>query len=367
MRTRARSRRWSAAVGTAVLAAAALGTPAAAEEETPPGRCPVSAEGAAAAGVPGSVAAPSTGTPAPAPAPAPGGGTSTGAPVAGGGPALGSAATSGGGPALGGTSAPGAGVGPGGTSPPPEAGDGACVPPAAPLPVMNLRRVVLGAADGGPGARVRVTGAGFTPGAAVTVEGRAGTTRTADRARATADGRGALVVELPVTDRATTGVVAYEGPAWSPPLGAAPAPYTLVPAVAADPGALTMTQAGAAVTLGTVGYGGGGAAPGRIGTVTVDDTRRGGGGWKLTGKLTGFTGPDAAAPGAVLTWTPSCRGGCAPGAAGTVGADGAVLATGAAGAGTATVDAVLTLTLPAYTPPGAYRAVLTLTLSPAPS
>ncbi|WP_405980747.1 hypothetical protein [Streptomyces sp. NBC_00158] len=245
-------------------------------------------------------------------------------------------------------------------------GAGACGPTATaapPPPLMNLRHVTLGAAGGRPGARVRVTAVGFTPGAAVTVEGRAGTARTADRVRATADRYGALGVELPVADRATTGVVAYEGPSWTAPRGAGPAPYAVS---APDPGALTMTQAGAAVTLGTVAYGGGGAAPGRIGTVTVKDTRVGGGGWKLTAKLTGFTGRDAAdapdAPGAVPSWTASCRGGCTPGAGGAAGPDGAVLATG--GGGTATVDAALTLTLPAYTPPGAYRAVLTLTLVP---
>ncbi|WP_050779601.1 hypothetical protein [Streptomyces sp. C] len=231
--------------------------------------------------------------------------------------------------------------------------------PVGPPALMNLRRVTLGAAGGEPGARVRVTGVGFTPGAAVTVEGRAATAPTADRVRAAADARGAVAVKLAVTDRATTGVLAYEGPAWSPQRGSAPAPYAVS---APDPGTLTLTQAGAAVTLGAVAYGGGGAAPGRIGTVTVKDTRIGGGRWQLTATLTGFTGRDAAgAPGAVLSWTPSCRGGCVPGPAGRAGPEGAaVLATG--GAGTATVDAALTLTLPAYTPPGTYRAVLTLTL-----
>ncbi|MEU9715708.1 hypothetical protein [Streptomyces sp. NPDC047976] len=343
MRTRARSRsrRWSAAAGTALLAAAALGTPAAAEEGARPGRCPsAAAEGAAAAG---------------------GGASASGGEPRGVGPATVTPTVPGGGafaPEVG-DGASGRGVEPV-TPPAPEAGYGACAPPGAPPPLMNLRRVTLGAAGGKPGARVRVTGAGFTPGAAVTVEGRAAAAPTADRAQATADGRGAVAVELPVTDRATTGVLAYEGPAWSPPRGSAPAPYAVS---APDPGALTLTQAGAAVTLGAVAYGGGGAAPGRIGTVTVKDTRIGGGRWKLTATLTGFTGRDAAgAPGAVPSWTPSCRGGCAAGPAGQAGPEGAVLATGAAG--TATVDAALTLTLPAYTPPGTYRALLTLTLAP---
>lgn len=309
-RGRGRGRRWSAAAGTAVLAAAALGTPAAAEEEVRPGRC-ASSESASASAV-------------------------------------------------------GAAPGAGDTVPRTPVPPGVCALTAdPPPPLMNLRHVTLGAAGGKPGARVRVSAVGFTPGAAVTVEGRAGTARTADRVRATADRYGSLGVELPVTDRATTGVVAYEGPAWSALRGSGPAPYAVTAAAAvAGPGALTMTQAGAAVTLGTVAYGAGGAAAGRIGTVTVKDTRGGGGGrWKLTARLTGFTGRDAAgAPGAVLSWTPSCRGGCTAGAAGEVGPEGAVLATG--GGGTATVDAALSLTLPAYTPPGAYRAVLTLTLQP---
>ncbi|MGE7390062.1 beta-xylosidase [Streptomyces sp. NPDC004126] len=347
MRTRARSRRWSAAVGTAVLAAAALGTPAAAEEEARPGRCPSASAGPRAGG----------GDPGAVPPPAPGRvaapGRTSPAPEAGGsGPGVEPRAVD---PATVTPPAP-ATV----TPPAPEAGDGACAPPVVPPPLMNLRRVTLGAAGGKPGDRVRVTGVGFTPGAAVTVEGRAAATPTADRARATADARGAMELELPVADRATTGVLAYEGPAWSPPRGSAPAPYAVS---APDPGTLTLTQEGAAVTLGAVAYGGGGAAPGRIGTVTVKDTRIGGGRWKLTATLTGFTGRDAAgAAGAVPSWTPSCRGGCTAGPAGAAGPEGAVLATG--GGGTATVDAALTLTLPAYTPPGAYRAVLTLTLVP---
>ncbi|MFD0358096.1 hypothetical protein ACFVHW_30835 [Streptomyces sp. NPDC127110] len=342
MRTRARSRRWSAAAGTAVLAAAALGTPAVAEEEARARRCPASVS--ASSSVSGAASASASASASPS---ASAGGPAAGVPAPYAEPSAGAPA-------------PVTPPVPGGTSPAPEAGGGACAPPSLPPPLMNLRHVTLGAAGGKPGARVRVTGAGFTPGAAVTVEGRAANAPTADRAQATADGRGAVAVELPVTDRATTGVLAYEGPAWSPPRGSAPAPYAVS---APDPGALTLTQAGAAVTLGAVAYGGGGAAPGRIGTVTVKDTRGGGGRWKLTATLTGFTGRDAAgAAGAVPSWTPSCRGGCTPGPAGQAGPEGAVLATGAAG--TATVDAALTLTLPAYTPPGTYRALLTLTLAP---
>ncbi|KJY37407.1 hypothetical protein VR44_05725 [Streptomyces katrae] len=234
----------------------------------------------------------------------------------------------------------------------------------APLPVMNLRGVALGTSYGEPGARVRVTGAGFTPGAAVTVAGRAGAAGTADRAVATADRSGAFGVELVVADRGTTGVVAYEGTAWSPERGARPQAYAVVEPTAPAGGGLTMTQAGAAITLGPVGYGGAGGGAGRIGTVTVVDARGAGAArWTLRGKLTDFTGPDGARiPGASLSWIPSCGGGgCVPGPPGAVGPEGAVLASGEGGS--STVDAAVTLRVPAYTPPGAYRAALTLTLS----
>ncbi|MCF3180581.1 beta-xylosidase [Streptomyces polychromogenes] len=234
----------------------------------------------------------------------------------------------------------------------------------APLPVMNLRGVALGTSYGEPGARVRVTGAGFTPGAAVTVAGRAGAAGTADRAVAAADRSGAFGVELVVADRGTTGVVAYEGTVWSPERGARPQAYTVVEPTAPAEGGLTMTQAGAAITLGPVGYGGAGGGAGRIGTVTVVDARGDGAArWTLRGKLTDFTGPDGARiPGASLSWIPSCGGGgCVPGPPGAVGPDGAVLASGEGGS--STVDAAVTLGVPAYTPPGAYRAALTLTLS----
>ncbi|MFB7785544.1 beta-xylosidase [Streptomyces vinaceus] len=256
---------------------------------------------------------------------------------------------------------------------------------ASPLPRANLRSLALGAAYGKPGAGVEVTGAGFAPGAAVTVAGRAGAAETADRVAATADGRGEVRAQLPVTDRATTAVVAYEGPAWTAQEGSGPAAYTVlapappraaaqeVTALVVDPGALSMTQTGASLTLGALPYGSGTAAPGRIGTVTVKDARGGVRGWTLTGKVTAFTGAGGAqVPGASLSWTPTCTaapGGaarCAAGSAGAVGPQGAVLASvpdGAAAGGTFTIDAAVTLTLPPYTPPGAYRAVLTLTLS----
>ncbi|MFE3286416.1 beta-xylosidase, partial [Streptomyces sp. NPDC059233] len=125
--------------------------------------------------------------------------------------------------------------------------------------------------------------------------------------------------------------------------------------------------------LGAVPYGDGGAAPGRIGTVTVTDARGGPAGWSLIGKVTDFTGPGGVRiPGASLSWTPVCvaapgsASACAAGSAGVVGPEGAVLAsTGDAAlvGGTFTVDAAVTLQVPRYTPPGAYTAVLTLTLS----
>ncbi|MFJ3721353.1 beta-xylosidase [Streptomyces sp. NPDC090045] len=255
---------------------------------------------------------------------------------------------------------------------------------ATALPTANLRSVFLAAAHGKPGTKVKVTAAGFPPGAAVTVAGRAGAAETADRASATADERGTALVELPVTDKATTAVIAYEGPAWSASRGSGPAAYTVVdttPTTAGtrkitatvEPGALGMTQAGEDITLGAVPYGDGGAAPGRIGTVTVTDARGGPAGWSLTGKVTDFTGPGGVRiPGASLSWTPTCvaaagsTSACTPGSAGVVGPEGALLASTADAplvGGTFTVDATVTLRVPPYTPPGAYTAVLTLTLS----
>lgn len=149
---------------------------------------------------------------------------------------------------------------------------------ATDLPTANLRSVFLAAASGAVGTKVKVTAAGFTPGAAVTVAGRAGAAETADRVTATADELGVGLAELPVTDRATSAVVAYEGAAWSGRRGSGPAAFTVIaaaPGVTAtvEAGALGMTQAGEDITLGAVSYGAGGAAPGRIGTVTVTDAR----------------------------------------------------------------------------------------------
>lgn len=255
---------------------------------------------------------------------------------------------------------------------------------ATPLPTANLRSVALGTASGSPGAKVKVTGSGFVPGAAVTVAGRAGVAETADRVTAKADELGVVLAELPVADKATTAVVAYEGAAWSSAQGSGPAAYTVIDVLPAapgtqkvtavvEPGELGMSQEGRAVTLGAVPYGDGGAAAGRIGTVTVKDARGGPAGWSLIGKVTDFTGAGGLRiPGASLSWTPSCAAAagspsvCTPGSAGTVGPEGAVLAStpdAAVVGGTFTIDATVALQVPPYTAPGAYTAVLTLTLS----
>ncbi|MEV8535097.1 beta-xylosidase [Streptomyces sp. NPDC051211] len=255
---------------------------------------------------------------------------------------------------------------------------------ATPLPTANLRYLALGTAHGTPGATVKVTAAGFTPGAPVTLAGRAGASRTADRATATADAHGRLTAELPVTDPATTAVVGYEGPAWTAAKGSGPAAYTVIaPAppppgtqkvtATVEPGTLSMTQAGTETALGAVPYGEGGGAPGKLSTVTVKDARGGPAGWSLVGKVTDFAGPGGTRiPGASLSWTPTCTttpgspSTCAPGSAGPVGPDGAVLASTPDAdlvGGTFTVDAGVTLQVPPYAPPGAYTALLTLTLS----
>ncbi|QES50236.1 hypothetical protein DEJ50_22820 [Streptomyces venezuelae] len=134
-----------------------------------------------------------------------------------------------------------------------------------------------------------------------------------------------------------------------------------------------MTQAAEQTALGAVPYGEGGGATGQLATVTVKDARGGPAGWSLVGKVTDFTGPAGTRiPGAALSWTPRCTtapgsaGNCAPGSPGTVGPDGAVLASTPDAelvGGTFTVDAGVTLQVPPYAPPGAYTAVLTLTLS----
>ena len=137
-------------------------------------------------------------------------------------------------------------------------------------------------------------------------------------------------------------------------------------------GTLAMTQAGDSVALSGVDFGRGGASTGALRTVTVKDFRGGPAGWSLTGRVTDFTGPGGKIGADRLSWTPSCvsKAGspstCTAGSAGTVGSSGATLAgtpDGTLTGGEFTVDAGLSLDVPAFTPPGGYSGVLTLTLS----
>ncbi|MFD4721023.1 beta-xylosidase [Streptomyces sp. NPDC058423] len=250
-------------------------------------------------------------------------------------------------------------------------------------PGANERSVTLGTASGKPGDQVTVTGAKFTPLADVTVAGRAGAAETADRTTVKASATGTISARLTVTDKATTGVVAYEGPAWSDDKGAGPAAYTViddtpVPAnsqkltTAVAAGTLSMTQSGDTVQLTSVDFGKGGAATGDLHTVTVKDFRGGPAGWSLTGKVTDFTGPGGKIDAGRLSWTPACttKAGspstCAAGSAGAVGTAGATLAStpnGAVTGGEFTAGAKVSLDVPAFTAPGAYSGVLTLTLT----
>ncbi|MFF2566824.1 beta-xylosidase [Streptomyces sp. NPDC058084] len=255
---------------------------------------------------------------------------------------------------------------------------------AAPQPGANERALQLDNASGAPGVRVTVSGTRFTPLAEVTVVGRAGAAETADRMTVTTDGEGGFAARLKVSDLATTGIVAYEGTAWDPDKGAGPVAYQVIDDTPAPPnsqkitatvkaGTLSMTQAGDAVQLSAVDFGQGGAATGALRTVTVKDFRGGPAGWSLTGKVSDFTGPGGAAIGAgKLSWSPVCAtkpgspSTCAAGSAGAVGSTGATLAStpnGTVTGGEFTVDAGLSLDVPAYTAPGSYAGVLTLTLS----
>ncbi|MEU9998436.1 beta-xylosidase [Streptomyces sp. NPDC050848] len=254
---------------------------------------------------------------------------------------------------------------------------------ASAQPGANERNLSLGTASGAPGVRVTVTGAKFTPLAEVTVVGRAGAAETADKMTVTTDSEGGFVARLKVSDKATTGIVAYEGAAWDPEKGAGPAAYTVIDDTPQPPnsqkltaavtaGELSMTQAGDAVQLSSVDFGQGGAATGDLKTVTVKDFRGGPAGWSLTGKVTDFTGPGGSIGAGALSWTPACttKAGspstCVPGSAGAVGSGGATLAStpnGTLTGGEFTVDAKVSLDVPAFTAPGAYAGVLTLTLS----
>ncbi|EST24272.1 hypothetical protein [Streptomyces roseochromogenus] len=247
----------------------------------------------------------------------------------------------------------------------------------------NTRAITLSSASGDPGASVTVSGTNFTPGATVTLAGRAGANQTADTATVTAGAQGAFSGSLVVTDKTTTGIVAYEGGSWSADKGAGPAAYVVNDNSPVPPGSqkltttvkagtLSMAQAGDSVALSAVDFGKGGASTGALQTVTVKDFRGGPAGWSLTGKVTDFTGPGAKIDAGKLSWTPACAtkpgspSTCKAGSAGTLGASGATLAQTADGTltgGEFTVDAGLSLDVPAFTPPGGYSGVLTLTLT----
>ncbi|MBW8795293.1 MAG: beta-xylosidase [Streptomyces sp.] len=248
---------------------------------------------------------------------------------------------------------------------------------------VNTRAISLDKASGNPGDSVTVTGKNFTPGATVTLAGRSGSSQTADTATATAGSDGSFSAPVVVNDKTTTGIVAYEGSAWSDDLGAGPAAYTVNDTTPVPPGSqkltttvkagtLSMSQAGDSVALSAVDFGQGGASTGNLQTVTVKDFRGGPAGWSLTGKVTDFTGPGAKIDAGKLSWTPACatKAGspstCAAGSAGTVGSSGATLAStpdATLTGGEFTVDAGLSLDVPAFTPPGSYSGVLTLTLT----
>lgn len=138
-------------------------------------------------------------------------------------------------------------------------------------------------------------------------------------------------------------------------------------------GTLSMTQAGDTVEMAPVDFGEGGPSTGALQTVTVKDFRGGSTGWSLTGKVTDFKGPGGALIGADrLSWQPACVAAsgspstCAAGSAGTVGSAGATLAQASDGTltgGEFTVDAGLSLDVPAFSATGSYSGVLTLTLT----
>jgi hypothetical protein len=251
-------------------------------------------------------------------------------------------------------------------------------------PGANERAITLAAASGKPGDQVTVTGTKFTPDADITLAGRAGAASTADKATVKANASGGFTASLTVNDKATTGIVAYEGAAWDDQKGAGPAAYAVIddtplPAgsqklsASVKAGTLSMSQAGDAVEMSTVDFGAGGPSTGDLQTVTVKDFRGGPAGWSLTGKVTDFTGPGGTKIDAgKLGWTPACAtkpgspSTCAAGSAGPVGSAGATLAStpnGAVTGGEFTVNAEVTLDVPAFSAPGTYSGVLTLTLT----
>ncbi|MGW8951609.1 beta-xylosidase [Streptomyces sp. NPDC055709] len=246
---------------------------------------------------------------------------------------------------------------------------------------VNERTITLGTASGKPGDRVTVTGAGFTPNTDVTVAGWNGSAPTADKLTSKSTATGGFTFRPKINDPATVGIVAFEGSGWDPAKGAGPAAYTLVGDVPplsqqlntlVASGTLSMTQAGDSVQLTSVDFGQGGASTGDLNAVTVKDFRGGPAGWSLTGRVTDFSGLGGKIDAGKLSWTPSCstKAGspstCAAGSAGVVGSAGATLAAtpnGAMTGGEFTVGAKVALDVPAFTAPGAYTGVLTLTLT----
>lgn len=255
---------------------------------------------------------------------------------------------------------------------------------ASPATAANNRAVTDNPGSGAPGAKTTVSGTGFTAGASVTVAGFAGTTATGDATTATADSTGAFSVQLTVNAAATTGIIAFEGTAYSAATAAPPVAYTVIPVTppggasqtlnsSVKSGTLSMTQAGDTVTMTPVDFGTGGSSTGALNAITVKDYRGGASGWSLTASNTNFVGPSGSTlPAGNLSWTPACSttsgspSTCAAGSAGTVGTAGATLASTPAATltgGQFSATANLSLNVPAFTAPGTYSSTLTLTLA----
>ncbi|WP_443077106.1 RICIN domain-containing protein [Streptomyces sp. SP18CS02] len=153
------------------------------------------------------------------------------------------------------------------------------------------------------------------------------------------------------------------------PPGTGKAEQELITSV--DAGVLTMATSRDAVRLPSVGFGAGGASKGALNPVTVKDFRGGTSGWSLTGKITDFTSPRGKIDADRLSWTPTCTAkadspsNCKAGSPGTVGKNGATLASAPDAdltGGEFTTAADVALDIPKYTPVGNYSATLTLTL-----
>ncbi|MEZ0065285.1 hypothetical protein ABIA32_001281 [Streptacidiphilus sp. MAP12-20] len=250
--------------------------------------------------------------------------------------------------------------------------------------IPNNRTATATPNQGPVGTKVSVSGSGFTASSPVIIAGFAGTAGTGDVAQVTSDASGNISGTLTVNAPTTTGIIAFEGSTYDPTKAAPPIPFTVTATVKPGDlqqslnstvlaGTLSMTQSGTSVTMTPVPFGTGGASTGTLNTVTVLDYRGGSTGWTLTASNTNFTGPGTASlPAAALSWTPSCTtttgspSTCVAGSAGVVGATGATLASTPAATltgGQFAANAGLTLTVPAFTAPGAYTSTLTLTLA----